>query len=48
MNDYRKNIVIFEYNEDERLFHENIGDHEENTNGYKTVCETHYHILGPI
>lgn len=48
MNDHRKNTVIFEYNENERLFHENIGDHKENTNGYKTVCETHYHIWDPF
>lgn len=34
--------VAYEYNEASGLFHENIGETKEDTNGYKTVCHTTY------
>lgn len=34
--------IAFEYNEENGTFHENVGDHKENTHGYKTVCHTTY------
>lgn len=34
--------VIYEYNEAEGCFHENVGDYMEGTNGYQTVCRTTY------
>lgn len=37
--------VIYEYNETEGIFHENIGDYQENTNGYRTICHTTYEEL---
>lgn len=39
-----RNIITFEYNEHEGMFHENLGDSEENTNGYRTICKTTYQI----
>ena len=33
-------VYAFEYNEEDGNFHQNFGDHEENTNGYKTL----YHV----
>lgn len=33
-------MYLFEYNEKDGNFHQNFGDHAENTNGYKTICET--------
>lgn len=41
-------IIAFEYNEEEGIFHENIGCTEENTNGYRTVCKTYYHVWDPF
>lgn len=48
MDNYRMEIVTFEYNEEQRIFHENVGDSEENTNGYKTICKTYYYIWEPF
>lgn len=31
--------VILEYSEEQKCFHNNIGNTEENTNGYKTLGE---------
>lgn len=30
----------FEYNEQQGNFHQNFGDAPENTNGYRTICNT--------
>lgn len=43
-----RKIITFEYNEDEDMFHENVGDSIENTNGYRTVCKTTYQIWDPF
>lgn len=43
-----KQIVAFEYNEKENMFHENVGCKEEFTNGYQTICKTTYSVWDPF
>lgn len=42
MEDISKQVVTFEYNEQQGIFHANIGRNVENTHGYQTVCKTAY------
>jgi len=41
-------LYLYEYNETEGIFHQNFGDKEPDTNGYKTVCETRESIWRPF
>ena len=43
-----RKVITFEYNEKENMFHENLGDSIENTNGYRTICKTTYQIWDPF
>ena len=38
----------FEYNESEGNFHQNFGDYEQNTKGYRTICEEYDYIWDPF
>lgn len=44
MGNLEKQIVTFEYNESQGIFHGNIGEYPENTMGYRTICKTSYPI----
>lgn len=47
MKDFKR-VVVFEYNDSEDNFNANYGTSEENTHGYRTICETTYGIWNPF
>lgn len=48
MNKDKIKMYVFEYNENNGNFHRNVGNVEENTNGYQSICETYEYIWRPF